>query len=118
VSVRDRKRVGAFISRDALPLHACSVLGTLPNMPPANRRPDVSWLPVLLPKVLTLLDQGQATRGCTATVRGGHIIVGRVDEAGADPRFRMTLLKDDEYGLSLYRRKKWERLPFQAPSPN
>ena len=73
-------------------------------MPPANRRPDVSWLPVLLPKVLTLLDQGQATRGCTATVRGGHIIVGRVDEVGADPRFRMTLLKGDTYGLSLYRR--------------
>ena len=83
-------------------------------MPPANRRPDVSWLPVLLPKVLTLLDQGQATRGCTATVRGGHIIVGRVDEAGADPRFRMTLLKGDTYGLSLYRRKKWEPLPFQG----
>jgi len=81
-------------------------------MPPAKRRPDVSWLPVLLPNVQTLLDQGQATRGCTATVRGGHIIVGRVDEAGADPRFRMTLLKSDAYGLSLYRRKKWEPLPF------
>jgi hypothetical protein len=59
------------------------------------------------------LGQGEATRGCTATVRGGHIIVGRVDETGADPRFRMTLLKRDAYGLSLYRRKKWEPLPFQ-----
>src|SRR5207302_1053154 len=60
-----------------LPLHACSAVGTLPNMPPAKRRPDVSWLPVLLPNVQALLDQGAATRGCTATVRGGHIIVGR-----------------------------------------
>jgi len=83
-------------------------------MPPAQRRPDASWLPVLLPNVQALLDQGQATRGCAATVRGGHIIIGRVDEAGADPRFRLTLLKGDEYGLSLYRRKKWEPLPFQG----
>jgi len=75
-------------------------------MPPAQRRPDVSWLPVQLPNVQALLDQGQATRGCRATVRGGHIIVSRVDEAGADPRFRLALLKGDEYGLSLYRRKK------------
>jgi len=52
------------------------------------------------------------------TVRGGHIIVGRVGAAGPDPRFRMTLLKGDTYGLSLYHRKKWEPLPFQAPSPN
>jgi hypothetical protein len=44
-------------------LHAYSALGTLPtNMPPAQRRPDVSWLPVLLPNVQALLDQGQATR--------------------------------------------------------
>ena len=95
-------------------LHACSALGTLPNMPPAKRQPDLSWLPVLLANVQTLLDRGQATRGCSATVRGGHIIVDRVDEAGADPRFRMTLLTGDEYGLSLYRHKKWEPLPFQG----
>jgi len=51
----------------------------------------------------------------TATVRGGHIIVGRVDEAGADPRFRMTLLKGgDSYGLSLYHRKKWGPVTFQG----
>jgi hypothetical protein len=95
-------------------LHAGFVVGTLPNMPSAKRGPDVSWLPVLLPNVQALLDQGEATRGCTATVRGGHIIIGRVDEAGADPRFRLTLLKGDTYGLSLYRRKKWEPLPFQG----
>jgi hypothetical protein len=83
-------------------------------MPTAKRRPDASWLPVLLPNVQALLDQGQATRGCNATVRGGHIIISRMDEAGADPRFRMTLLKADAYGLSLYRRKKWEPLPFQG----
>jgi hypothetical protein len=97
-----------------LPLHAGIAVGTLPSMPPAKRRPDVSWLPVLLPNVQALLDQGEATRGCTATVRGGHIIVRRVDEAGADPRFRMTLLKGDAYGLSLYHRKKWQPLPFQG----
>jgi hypothetical protein len=83
-------------------------------MPRAKRRPDVSWLPVLLPNVQALLDQGEATRGCIATVRGGHIIVARVDEAGPDPRFRMTLLKADAYGLSLYRRKRWEPLPFEG----
>jgi hypothetical protein len=83
-------------------------------MPSAKRHPDVSWLPVLLPNVQALLDQGEATRGTTASVRGGHIIVGRVDTDGADPRFRMTLLKGDLYGLSLYRRKKWEPLPFQG----
>ena len=83
-------------------------------MPPAKRHPDVSWLPVLLPNVQALLDQGKATHGCTATVRGGHIIVGRFDDAGADPRFRMTLLKGDAYGLSLYHRKKWDPLPFQG----
>jgi hypothetical protein len=83
-------------------------------MPPAKRRPDVSWLPVLLPNVQALLDQGEATRGCTAIVRGGHIIVSRVDAAGVDPRFRMTLLKGDTYGLSLYHRKKWDPLPFEG----
>ena len=96
------------------PLHAAIAIGTLPNMPLAKRRPDVSWLPVLLPNVQALLDQGEATRGCTATVRGGHIIVGRADAAGADPRFRMTLLKGDTYGLSLYHRKKWDPLPFEG----
>jgi hypothetical protein len=96
------------------PLHAGIAVGTLPNMPLAKRRPDVSWLPVLLPNVQALLDQGEATRGCTATVRGGHIIVSRVDAAGVDPRFRMTLLKGDTYGLSLYHRKKWDPLPFDG----
>lgn len=83
-------------------------------MPSAKRRPDASWLPVLLPNVQALVDQGQATRGCTATVRGGHIIVSRLDEAGPDLRFRLTLLKGDVYGLSLYHRKKWDPLPFEG----
>jgi hypothetical protein len=84
-------------------------------MPPAKSSPDVSWLPVLLPNVQALLDLGEATPGlCTATVRGGHIILGRVDEAGADPRFRMTLLKGDAYGLSLCHGKRWDPLPFQG----
>lgn len=114
-SVCFRKRHCARTSTDdGSPLRADTAVGTLPSMPPAKRRPDVSWLPVLLPNVQALLDQGEATRGCTATVRGGHIIVGRVDAAGTDPRFRMTLLKGDEYGLSLYHRKKWDPLPFQG----
>lgn len=99
---------------DGSPLRAGSAVGTLPNMPPAKRRPDISWLPVLLPNVQALLDQGGSTRGCTATVRGGHIIVGRVDEHGADPRFRLTLLRGDTYGLSLYHHKKWDLLPFEG----
>jgi hypothetical protein len=40
---------------------------TLPsNMPPTQRRPDVSWIPVLLPNVPALLDPGPATRGCSS----------------------------------------------------
>jgi hypothetical protein len=58
---------------------------------------------VLLPYVQALFDQGEATRGCIATVRGGHIIVARVDEPVADPRLRMTLLQGDAYGRPLRR---------------
>ncbi len=67
-----------------------------------------------VPSVQALLDQGEATRGCTATVRAGHLVVGRVDEVGADPRFRLTPLGRDTYGLSLYHRKKWDPLPFEG----
>lgn len=48
------------------------------------------------------------------TARGGHLIVGRTDEYGADPRFRLTPLGAGTYGLSLYRRKGWEPLPFEG----
>lgn len=62
----------------------------------------------------TLLDAGEATRGLSVTARGGQLIVGRMDEYGADPRFRLTPLGAAAYGLSLYRRKRWEPLPFEG----
>jgi hypothetical protein len=61
-----------------------------------------------------LLDQGESTRGCRASVRGGHLIVGRVDELGAEPRFRLTPLGANSYGLSLYHRKRWDPLPYEG----
>jgi hypothetical protein len=42
------------------------------------------------------------------------LIVGRTDEYGADARFRLTPLGPGGYGLSFYRRKRWEPLPFQG----
>ena len=87
------------------------MLGTLPTMPPTRRRPDASWLPTVVPTIQVLLDQGDATRGFTVKVRGGHLILGRVDELGPDQRFRLTPLAAGQYGLSLYDRNRWEPLP-------
>lgn len=89
-------------------------LGTLPTtaMPPRRRRSDLSWLPTVVPTVQALLDHGEATHGLTTTVRGGHLILGRVDEGSPDARFRLTPLGLRTYGLSLYRRKRWEPLPY------
>jgi hypothetical protein len=84
------------------------------SVPPTRRRPDVSWLPTIVPRLQTLLDAGQATQGLHVTTRAGHLIVGRIDEHGADPRFRLTPLGAGAYGLSLYRRQRWEPLPFQG----
>jgi len=61
-----------------------------------------------------MLDAGDATRGLMVTARGGRLIVGRTDEYGADPRFRLAPLGSGAYGLSPYRRKRWERLPFEG----
>lgn len=61
-----------------------------------------------------MLDAGEATRGLTVTSRAGHLLVGRTDEYGPDPRFRLTPLGAGAYGLSLYRRKRWEPLPFEG----
>ena len=83
-------------------------------MPSARRRPDLSWLPTVVPTLATLLEAGQVTRGLSVSVRGGHLIVGRTDEHGADPRFRLTPLGAGAYGLSLYRRQRWEPLPYQG----
>jgi hypothetical protein len=60
-----------------------------------------------VPTLQTLLDAGEATRGLNVTARGGHLIVGRTDEYGADPRFRLT-------PLSAGARKRWEPLPFEG----
>lgn len=43
-----------------------------------------------------------------------HLIVGRSDEHGADPRFRLTPLGAGAYGLSLYRNQRWEPLPYEG----
>jgi hypothetical protein len=83
-------------------------------MPPARRRPDVSWLPTVVPTIQALLDEGEATRGFTVRVRGGHVILGRVDDAGPDPRFRLTPIGGGRYGLSLYDRNRWDPLPYEG----
>lgn len=82
-------------------------------MPPTGRRSDVPWL-TIVPTLQPVLDEGQATRGLTAKVRGSHVIVGRVDDAGADQRFRLTPLGGGRYGLSLYHRNRWDPLPYQG----
>ena len=83
-------------------------------VPAPRRRPDTSWLPTVVPTLQTLLEAGEATRGLNVTVRGGHLIIGRTDEHGADPRFRLTPLGAARYGLSLYRRQRWEPLPYDG----
>ena len=83
-------------------------------MPSARGRPDTSWLPTVVPTIQSLLDKGEATRGLTAKTRGGHLILGRVDDAGPDPRFRLTPLGGGRYGLSLYDRNRWDPLPYEG----
>jgi hypothetical protein len=84
------------------------------RVPAPRRRPDTSWLPTVVPTLQTLLAAGEATRGLNVTVRGGQLIIGRTDEHGADPRFRLTPVGAGAYGLSLYRRQRWEPLPYQG----
>jgi hypothetical protein len=83
-------------------------------MPPVKRRPDTSWLPTVVPTLHSLLEQGEATRGMTVKTWGGHLVLGRVDAAGPDPRFRLTPLGGGRYGLSLYDRNRWEPLPYEG----
>ena len=83
-------------------------------MPATRRRPDASVLPTVVPTLQALLDQGQATRSFTVKVRGGHLILGRVDEIGRDQRFRLTPLGAGQYGLSLYDRNRWEPLQLEG----
>jgi hypothetical protein len=83
-------------------------------MPPAKRRPDTSWLPTVVPTVQNLLDQGESTGGMTVKPWGGHLVLGRVDADGPDPRFRLTPLGGGRYGLSLYDRNRWDPLPYEG----
>jgi hypothetical protein len=83
-------------------------------MPLTRRRLDAFRLSTLVPTIQALLDQGEATRGFTVKVRGGHLILDRVDELGSDQRFRLTPLGGDAFGLSLYNRDCWEPLPYQG----
>jgi hypothetical protein len=66
--------------------------GTLPTTASAHRRTDTSWLVTVVPTVHALLDRGEATASFTVTKQGNHLILGRVDEDGPDPRFRLTAL--------------------------
>ena len=86
----------------------------MPPARPPRRRPGASWLPTIIPTLQALLEAGQATRGLAVSVRGGHLILTRADDLGLDPRFRLTSLGPTTYGLSLYRRKHWEALPYQG----
>ena len=89
-------------------------IGTLAGVPPTRRRQDVSCLSTVVSDLQILLEIGHATRGMSVTARGGHLIVARTDEHGADPHFRLTPLGAGAYGLSLYRRQRWEPLPYQG----
>jgi hypothetical protein len=84
------------------------------RVPVPRRRQDVAWLPTVVPTLQALLEAGEATHGLHVTVRGGHVLIGRTDEHGAEPRFRLTPLGAGTYGLSLYRRQRWEPLPYQG----
>ena len=79
-----------------------------------RRRPDVSWLPTVVPELQELLQAGDVTAGMKVKAYAGHLIVSRTDEQGADPRFRLTPLGQGAYGLSLHRRQRWEPLPFEG----
>ena len=89
-------------------------IGTLVGMPAPRRRPDVSWLPTVVPELEAYLQAGDVTSGMTVTAYAGHLIVSRTDDQGADPRFRLTPLGQGAYGLSLQRRRRWEPLPFEG----
>ena len=54
------------------------------------------------------------TRGLTVKTWGGHLVLGRVDDAGPDPCFRLTPLGGGRYGLSLFERNRWDPLPYEG----
>jgi hypothetical protein len=89
----------------------------LPHRRSARRgtaRPPTDWLPTVVPTLQALVNAGSVTPGLVVTPRAGHLTLGRQDAHGADPRFRLTPLGGTLYGLSLYRRRGWEPLPYQG----
>jgi hypothetical protein len=69
---------------------------------------------MVVPTIQALVDQSDATRGMTVKTRGGHLVLGRIDEAGPAPRFRLSPLGGGRYGLSLYDRNRWDPLPYEG----
>lgn len=84
---------------------------------PRGRHATVSTPPSVILSLQALLNARAVTHGLAVTARGGHLILARTDHLGADPRFRLTPLSPTEYGLSLYRRNRWEPLPYQGSLP-
>jgi hypothetical protein len=87
-------------------------------MLPSRRRP-APGLATVVPALQPLLEAGHATRGLQIRVRGGQLILQRSEDTATgtlpDPRFRLTPLGGwGQYGLSLYRRRRWEPLPYQG----
>ncbi len=82
------------------------------------RRPSsvasVSTPPSVIVTLQTLVNAGAVTYGLAVTVRGVQLILARTDPLGPDPRFRLTPLSPAAYGLSLYRRNRWEPLPYRG----
>lgn len=94
-------------------------LAPMSSVRPPRRHASVSTSPpphVLL-ALQALVNAGAVTPGLAVTARGGHLILARTDHLGADPRFRLTPLNPTAYGLSLYRRNRWEPLPYQGSLP-
>lgn len=91
-----------------------------------NRRPSSinGTLLTAVARLQPLLDRGEATVGLAAAVSRGGIVISRPGQSPsladpeADPRFRLTVLGDDQFGLSLRRLDRWEQLPFQGPLPD
>ena len=79
-------------------------------------------LGAFMAELLPLLEAGEATRGLRVERSRGGLVLFRhwLDEPWADPvnerdrRFRLTPLGGRQAGLSLWRRERWETLPFQG----
>ena len=87
-----------------------------------HRRPQPSnaGLDLFVTQLGPLLQEGEATRGLHIDHRRGAIVLSGtwVDDVSGheepDPRFRLTPLGATQFGLSLWRGARWERLPFEG----